>query len=48
MGMEDGIDVKKFTDTEKEIILKVVARDEELRIQEKNRLQWVENTYALF
>lgn len=34
-----NIDKKKFTDTERNLILKVVARDEDIRRQEKNRIR---------
>ena len=33
------INTENFTDTEKEIILQVVARDEQIRIQEKSRIE---------
>ena len=35
------IDPKKFTDTERDLILQVVARDEEIRRQEKSRIEYV-------
>lgn len=33
------IDAQRFTDTEREIILQVVARDEDIRLQEKTRIE---------
>ena len=33
------IDAGKFTEAEKNILLKVVARDEEIRIQEKSKIE---------
>lgn len=35
------IDAYEFTDTERQLILNVIARDEDVRVQEKSRIEWV-------
>lgn len=36
-----NIDKKRFTDTERNLILQVVARDEDIRRQERNRIRYI-------
>lgn len=33
------IDAYEFTDTERQLILNVIARDEDVRVQEKSRIE---------